>query len=80
MRHGRFQVYQDYIHPTRDRTIAWNQRHPLLRDARVRRALTLAINPRELHGVLNRPLGLPILDVIFTERQLWRGELPAPLP
>jgi peptide/nickel transport system substrate-binding protein len=59
-------------------TIYWNHRHPIFRDPRVRRALTLAINRRELLGVLNLPDDLPLFDVIYTERQ--RGELPQPLP
>ncbi len=60
--------------------IYWNQRHPPFRDRKVRRALTLAINRRELVQVLNYPEGFPISDVIYTQRQLLRGELPEPLP
>ena len=59
-------------------TIHWNHRHPIFGDPRVRRALTLAINRRELLGVLNLPDDLPLFDVIYTKRQ-W-GELPEPLP
>ena len=60
--------------------VVWNQRHPLFRDPRVRRALTLAINRRELHQVLNLPENTPVFDVLFTPEQFWRGALPAPLP
>jgi peptide/nickel transport system substrate-binding protein len=60
--------------------ILWNNAHPRLRDARVRRALTLAINRRELARVLNLPDSFPILDGPFTSRQVRRGELPEPLP
>ena len=60
--------------------IFWNQRSPLLHDSVVRRALTLAINRRELHRVLNLPDDLRIFDAIFIGRQYWHGELPEPLP
>ncbi len=75
----RFRVYH-YTAGVRETGIYWNQRHPSFRDHKVRRALTLAINRRELVQVLNYPEGFPIFDVIFTEEQLRRGELPEPLP
>ncbi len=62
------------------RAILWNHRHPFFNDSRVRRALTLVINRRELHQVLNLPDDLPIFDVVCSQRQLRRGELPEPLP
>ena len=46
----------------------------------MRQALTLAINRPELHQVLNLPAGLPILDVVPTNGQIRRGEIPDPLP
>ncbi len=60
------------------RTIYWNHRHRFFREAGVRRALTMAINRRELLGVLNLPPDLPLFDVIFSDRQ-WNS-LPDPLP
>jgi peptide/nickel transport system substrate-binding protein len=46
----------------------------------VRRALTLAINRRELLHLLNLPEELPITDGVFTRRQFRRREWPEPLP
>ncbi|MGD8539297.1 MAG: ABC transporter substrate-binding protein [Candidatus Aminicenantes bacterium] len=60
--------------------IFWNKRSQLLDEPSVRRALTLAINRRELHRLFNFPKNIPIFDVIFTWRQFWRGELLKPLP
>lgn len=60
--------------------IFWQHARPLLRDPRVRRALTLAINRREMLQLLYLPASLPILDGPFTRRQWRRGELPEPLP
>ncbi len=72
----RFRIY--YLITPDVSTIFWNHRHPVFGDPRVREALTLAINRRELLSVLNLPDDLPLFDVIYTERQ-W-GELPQPLP
>ncbi len=59
--------------------IFWNQRNPLFADPRVRRALTLAVNRRELLQVLNMWENLPVIDVVYTERQYWQGALPKAL-
>jgi peptide/nickel transport system substrate-binding protein len=60
--------------------IIWNHQNDLFRNSAVRRALTLAINRRELHGVLNFPETTPIFDVPISKGQFHRGELPEPLP
>lgn len=75
----RFRVYHG-IGTTWLEAIFWNHRLSLFADARVRRALTMAIDRRELHRIQNLPHDLPLFDVPFTPRQLLRGELPAPLP
>lgn len=60
--------------------IHWNHRNPLFSSPEVRRALTMAINRRELAGVLNYPDGVPVLDAITTRRQFRRDLYPEPLP
>jgi peptide/nickel transport system substrate-binding protein len=75
----RFRIYQAFT-PHSVHAIAWNQGHPAFRDPRVRRALTQAVDREELLRVLNLPEDTPVLDVLFTEGQFRRGELPAPLP
>ena len=75
----RFRVYQQIGSPA-STAIYWKCDHPLFRDVRVRRALTLAIDRRELLGVLNLPGDLPITDGVFTERQFRRRQFPEPLP
>ncbi len=74
----RFQVY----HRTEsvDMAIAWNHRNPLFRDAAVRRALTMSINRRGLHQLLNYPDDLPIFDVPALKRHFAQGSVPEPLP
>ena len=60
--------------------IYWKIDHPLFSDPRVRRGLTLAIDRRELLRVRNVPTELLVTDGVITRRQLWRRELPEPLP
>ncbi len=74
----RFQIYHrgggDFM------AIAWNHRNPLFQDAAVRRALTMSINRRGLHQLLNYPDDLPISDVPARKRHFAQGSVPAPLP
>ena len=75
----RFRLYYSERNDNWVHGIFWNQRHPLFRDPIVRRALTLAIDRRELLEVLDYPPDLPIFDVLFTGRQYRRRQLPEPL-
>ena len=61
-------------------TLYWNHHHPFLGDVRVRRALTLAIDRKELHRFLWLPEAIPVVDVPFSSRQLRERTLPPPLP
>ena len=54
--------------------------NPLFAEARVRRALTMAINRRELAQAIGMPATIPIVDGPFTLREVWRGELGDVLP
>ncbi|MHC4596183.1 MAG: ABC transporter substrate-binding protein [Planctomycetota bacterium] len=74
----RFQVYRGWG-PARNQ-IFWNHRNPLFGNVTVRRALTLAINRRELHRVLNFSDDFFITDGIYTNFQSRFGEIPEPLP
>ncbi|MGH7411979.1 MAG: ABC transporter substrate-binding protein, partial [Candidatus Methylomirabilis sp.] len=65
---------------TNVRGIYWQNKHPLFQDPRVRRALTLAINRRELLQLINVPGDIALVDGPYTLRQVRRGQLPAPLP
>lgn len=75
----RFRVYRQ-VHAHESRVLVWNHRHPLFRESVVRRALTLAIDRREVHGVLNLPEDTPLFDGIYTPRQFFRGEFGEALP
>jgi peptide/nickel transport system substrate-binding protein len=60
--------------------LLWNHRHPLFRDAKVRRALTLAINRRELFQACNFPSDTPLLDAPVSARQFRLRQFAAPIP
>ncbi len=74
----RFQTYW-WRSPSASWAIWWQTEHPLFRDREVRRALSLAINRRELLQILNLPGQLSRIDGVSTLRQIQRGEqLPEP--
>jgi peptide/nickel transport system substrate-binding protein len=75
----RFRVYYLFLEGV-GLGIYWQNDHPFFRETNVRRALTLAINRRELLQVLDFPEDLPIVDGVYTGRQYRRGQLPEPLP
>jgi len=68
----RFQMY--WPNPGQSWAIVWQNEHPLFRDREVRRALSLAINRRELLQILNLPSQFSRVDGINTVRQFQRGE------
>ncbi len=76
----RFRVYDHLYEFDWLDVIFWNHRHHLFSEPAIRRALTLAINRRELRQAVNLPADLAIFDVLFTKRQYREGELPEPLP
>ena len=61
-------------------TIFWNHNNLLFSDAKVRQALTLAIDRIELSEVLNYPDNVPITDVLYPNMQRETRNLPSPLP
>ena len=75
----RFQVYYS-VGRASGPAIVWKHNHPLFRDARVRRALTLAMDRRELRQLLNLPADLPFGDGVYTSRQARKGEVPDLFP
>jgi peptide/nickel transport system substrate-binding protein len=75
----RFRIYHNVDYKSQV-AIAWNHRNPLFRDVEVRRALTMSIDRRELHRVLDYPDDLPISDVPVLARHYAQGVVPDPLP
>ncbi len=74
----RFRVLQE---PDGDvRVLAWKCDHPLFRDARVRRALTFAIDRHELQRLLNTTATIPVVDGIVPVWDQLHGRAPSPLP
>ena len=62
------------------RALFWNQNHFLFEDVKVRRALTLTIDRRELYRLHNVPDEVSIVDGAYTLELLRSGELPEALP
>jgi peptide/nickel transport system substrate-binding protein len=60
--------------------IFWNHRNPLFRDPDIRKALTMAINRRELARLLYYPDDVPLFDGISTTYQHFNDDLPEALP
>lgn len=60
--------------------IFWNHRHWLFRDPAIRKALTMAINRRELARLLYYPDDVSLFDGISTTFQHFNDDLPEPLP
>ena len=60
--------------------IVWQNEHPLFRELGVRRALSLAINRRELLQVLNFSSAVSLVDGVYTGPQIQRGEMSASEP
>ena len=75
----RFRVYNSIVGAASG-VIFWNLDHPLFRDVRVRRALTLAIDRDVLRQAVNLGPEIPIVDGPFLRDQLRRGDVPEPLP
>jgi peptide/nickel transport system substrate-binding protein len=78
---GRYRVYHTHwptvawIH-----VFAWNHLHPALADSRVRRALTMGLDRRELLEFLGIPAYFLIADVLYTPDQYLEGDIPEPIP
>lgn len=60
--------------------IFWNHRLPLFREPAVRKALTMAIDRRELARLLYYPDDVSLFDGISTRSQHFEDDLPEPLP
>jgi peptide/nickel transport system substrate-binding protein len=73
---ARFRTYWEMTNGGSNDFVAllWQNEHPLFRDPEVRRALSLAINRRELLQVLNQPPEFSLVDGVYTSRQARRGE------
>ncbi len=73
----RFRVHYR-VSTSHTRWLAYNPRHVLFRDRRVRRALTRAVDRRALHAALDLPADLPLTDAPYTVCQFDRSELAEP--
>jgi peptide/nickel transport system substrate-binding protein len=78
-RDPRFRVYHS-ISGFGGYGIYWRADYSLFMEPEVRRALTMAIDRRELARLLNLPDEIPIVEGVYSPRQIRRGELREPLP
>lgn len=78
-RDGRFRAHQQIL-AWSVYALYWNMRHPLFQNALVRRALTCAINRRELLQVLNLPEDAYPIDFVGSGRQFRHGDVADPNP
>jgi peptide/nickel transport system substrate-binding protein len=74
----RFQV-EHHISTNLVHALYWRTDHPLFTDPRVRQALTMGIDRKELLTLLSLPAEVPLVDGPFTKRQVNGRDLPAPL-
>jgi peptide/nickel transport system substrate-binding protein len=74
----RFRVY--YKRTWYVGTIFWNHRFSLFSEPSIRRAVTMAINRRELARLLYYPDDVALFDGISTTFQYFNDDLPEPLP
>ena len=77
---ARFDVYYQYQGWWIQGAVYWQHRSPLFEQSDVRRALTLAIDRREIHRLNGVPENTPIVDAPYSRRRLARGQFPDPIP
>lgn len=75
----RFAVYR-WPNTLRSKAIQWNHRSPWFQDAKVRKAMAMATDRRNLIRAARLPESLPIFDGLYSENQLRRGETPPAVP
>ncbi len=74
----RFDIYFDF-NVTNVYSIVWNHQNALFEKSTVRRAITHAVNRRELNHLLTHPDNTPIFDVLITPWQYAQGSVPEPV-
>lgn len=62
------------------RTIYWNHKNPFFKDAKIRKALTLAIDKKELAAALNYPEEVPLIDAVINRNQFRKEQYPESIP
>jgi peptide/nickel transport system substrate-binding protein len=79
VRDPQFELYAR-ISASHKRWLVYNPDDPLFRDRRVRRALTQAMDRKELHRVLGFPEEMPVTDAPYSPCQFDSGEMIEPWP